>query len=225
MINLFFIVSLVIGEKLEYSAHFGFLRLGKMTLNIEDTLTYKNRKCYRISSYLNSSPGLKFLFSLNDTVEVYTMQDNLLPLSYEEKIKESKYRYHTRLLFNHESLFVICDDTLRDKISKDTYDLLSFWYYFRTIPLVEGDTIRLNIYQSKTNYKIESFIRNGGVVKTALGEFKTKVVVPETKGRGIFGSKGGMEIWYTDDERKLPVQIKTSMKYGTILFKLKEVRY
>jgi hypothetical protein len=33
-----------------------------------------------------------------------------------------------------------------------------------------------------------------------------------------------MEIWYSEDDR-LPVQIRASMKFGSVLFKLREADY
>lgn len=213
-----------VGERLEYTAKFGFLNIGKMTLKITDTITYQNKRCFQLSSLLNSNPHLGFLFSLNDTIEVYTTQDGLLPVLCEEKINEGKYHNHAKLLFNQDSLFVVYDDTFRLEILKDTRDLLSFWYYLRTISLSEAETIRLVIHKSKQNNKIDCLVSQKEKIKTGLGEFEAIKVVLKTKGKGIFGPKGGMEIWYADDENRYPVQIKTRLKFGSILFKLQDVQ-
>jgi hypothetical protein len=62
------------------------------------------------------------------------------------------------------------------------------------------------------------------MIKTPAGEFNTVVVQPQTEGKGIFGAKGGMEIWYSETGR-IPVQIRASMKFGSVLFKLREVKH
>lgn len=224
LISSYLLSAFPIGEQLEYTAKFGFLNIGKMTLEITDTITCQNRKCYRLCSQLNSNKSLGFLFSLNDTIEVYATQDSLLPLFYEERINEGNYQNYSKLFFNQDSLFVVYNDTLRLEILENTRDLLSFWYYLRTIPLLEGDTINLNIHKSKENHKIGCLVGQKEVIKTGLGKFTAIRVVPKTEGKGIFGKKGGMEIWYTDDEKKYPVQIKTRMKFGSIIFKLKGVK-
>ncbi|MEO0094938.1 MAG: hypothetical protein ABIL66_03500, partial [candidate division WOR-3 bacterium] len=61
-----------IGEKLEYEARFGLINLGNMALQIIDTTTVNGKQCYLISSHLNSSSALNYLFILNDTINVTT---------------------------------------------------------------------------------------------------------------------------------------------------------
>jgi len=225
MILLFFALCFTIGEKLEYVGKFSFLTLGYMSLEVKDTITYKDVDCYHLCSTIMSNPTLKFLFSLNDTIEVYTKTHDFLPLFYEEKINEGGYHDHARLSFNHESLSVVYNDSLRFDLLEQSRDLVSFWYYLRTIALVVGDTIPINIHESKENYEIACYIEKRERIETPLGEFNTILVSPQTEGKGIFGAGGGMSIWYSDDDARYPVQIKAKMKIGSVLFKLEEVSY
>lgn len=223
MITLFFLCCFSVGEKLEYAAKFSFLQLGTMTLEVKDTITYRDIDCYVLSSIVTSNPSLRFLFSIHDTVEVYARTHDLLPFFYEEKINEGTYHNHAILHFNQEDLSVTYGDSSAFDIVEDTRDVLTFWYYLRTIPLPVGDTIVLNIHKSKENYEVNCYIQKKEVVKTAAGEFRTLVVSARTDKPGIFGPHGGMEIWYSDDKRRYPVQIRAAMKIGSILFKLQEV--
>ncbi len=225
MIPLLFILCFNPGERLEYEAKWSFLTLGTMTLEIIDTVDYDGFHCYHISSLLTSNPRLSFLFTLNDTIEVYTRTDDLLPLYYEEMINEGKYKSRSRLTFNHDSLVVNYDDTLFLELLENSRDLLSFWYYLRTIALEVGDTIPVNIHKSQENHEILCYVVEEKVVKTPLGEFNAVLVTPQTQGKGIFGSGGGMDIWYSRDEYRYPVLIKAKIKKGSIQFKLKGVRH
>ena len=224
MILVSLLLTFPLGESLEYDAKFSFLTLGKMTLEVRDTLTYEGVHCYLISSVLNSSSGLRFLFSIDDTIEVYTSVETLLPYLYQERINESGYHRKSNVFFDHDSGYASYDDTLRIDITQGTRDLLSFWYYLRQIPLEVGDTIVLSVHNSQENHEISCLVRGQEEVKTGAGTYNTIVVEPRTEGKGIFGAKGGMMIWYSETER-LPVQIKARMKFGSVLFKLKEVRY
>ena len=224
MIVVAFLLSFSLGERLEYDAKFSFLNLGVMILELKDTLTYEGIHCYRISSVLNSTRALRFLFSIDDTIEVYTRSDLLVPLLYREKINESGYRRESNLYFDHETQKVNYDDSLVFSIAHDTRDLLSFWYYLRQIPLLIGDTIILSIHNARENHDIHCLVRGREKVKTGAGEFNTIVVQPQTEGKGIFGAGGGMKIWYSEADR-IPVQIKASMKFGSVLFKLREANY
>ena len=224
MTFLLFILSFGPGERLVYSAKYEFLTIGRMVLEIKDTITYEDRACYLITSILASNPKLNFLFSLNDTVETIMTRDSLLPLWSEEKIHEGKYRVNTRITFDQKEQVAIYDDTLTISTLPATRELLSFWYYLRTLPLAGIDTLKVNVHKSRKNYAIECLITEGEKIKTGIGDFPTILVSPQTKDKGIFGTKGGMAIWYADDTTRYPVQIKTSMKYGKIVFKLQEIK-
>ncbi len=220
---LLFALCFSVGEKLNYVAKFSFLTLGSMTLEIKDTLMYDDAECYHLFSTITSNPTLKFLFSLNDTMEVYTRKEDLLPLFYEERIHEGGYSNHARLSFDHKSQSVVYNDSTEYDLLERSRDLISFWYYLRTIALDVGDTILVNIHESEKNYEIACYVEKKERIKSPLGEFNTILVSPQTEGKGIFGSGGGMSIWYSDDDMRYPVQIKVKMKIGSAIFKLREV--
>lgn len=225
MIALLFLLALSPGEKLVYEAKFAFISLGTMELAIDDSISYNETPCYVLYSILNSNPSLSWLFTLNDTITVYSQIDGLIPLVYEESIHESNYSSSSKILFDHSASFATCDDTITIAISTDTRDMVSFWYYLRTIPLILDDTVHLDVYASMENHTIECPVIKKEVIKTSLGEFNTILVSPKTEGKGVFGSSGSMDIWYSDDSNRFPVRIKARMKTGSILFTLKEVVY
>ncbi len=223
MIALLLMIALFPGERLEYVASFSFLNLGSMTLEIRDTLTYQDQPCFHLSSLLNSAPGFAFLFTLNDTVDVYSTTQDLLPLYYTEQKHESNYHNSSRIRFDHDSLTARYDDTLAVDILEGSRDVVSFWYYLRTVPLTVGDTITVNIHASRKNHLIPCHVIRQEIIKTPLGEFNTVLVSPRVTERGIFGAGGGMDIWYSIDTQRYPVQIRAKMKIGSVLFKLKEI--
>jgi hypothetical protein len=51
---------------------------------------------------------------------------------------------------------------------------------------------------------------------TPLGRFKTIVIQPLLKSEGIFARTGDMFIWLTDDDRRIPVQMKSKVVVGSI---------
>jgi len=53
-------------------------------------------------------------------------------------------------------------------------------------------------------------------IVTPVGRFKTIVVHPLLKSEGIFARTGDMFIWLTDDERRIPVQMKSKVIVGSI---------
>lgn len=224
MILLLLLLGFVPGEQLEFSAHYGFLNIGRMTMAVTDTLTYEGKSCLTIVSILNSNPGLNFLFSLNDTITAVTTRDQLLPCYVEEHLHEGKFTSHTRQVFDQNEGKVVYDDTLTVPISADTRDLLSFWYYLRTVNLEIGQSWLINVHKSKKNYRVACPVIKRETIETNAGSFSTLLLEPQTEDKGIFGTRGTMAIWYADTAGRYPVQIKTAIKYGKITFKLQRIQ-
>jgi hypothetical protein len=61
-------------------------------------------------------------------------------------------------------------------------------------------------------------------VKTPAGKFQCVVVEPLLRAGGIFKNKGRLVIWLTDDERRIPVQMKSKVMIGSIKVVLQEIR-
>ncbi|MBI4667829.1 MAG: DUF3108 domain-containing protein [Elusimicrobia bacterium] len=58
------------------------------------------------------------------------------------------------------------------------------------------------------------------------GEFHCLVVEPSLRGEGIFIQKGkSMQIWLTDDSRKIPVLVKAEVFIGSVRAELEEIVY
>jgi hypothetical protein len=59
-------------------------------------------------------------------------------------------------------------------------------------------------------------------MKTVLGQVWTLKVEPEVFGEGhLLRGKGTMSLWYTDDERRIPVKARINNDLGTLDIKLK----
>jgi hypothetical protein len=56
-------------------------------------------------------------------------------------------------------------------------------------------------------------------IKTAAGTFQTIRVEP-TADAGVVKNRGNIWIWYTDDYRHLPVQMRARLFWGTITLRL-----
>jgi len=54
------------------------------------------------------------------------------------------------------------------------------------------------------------------------GEFETLRVKAEPLS-GAMKAKGVLWVWFSDDERRVPVQMKSKLGYGTLMFKLQRI--
>jgi hypothetical protein len=54
------------------------------------------------------------------------------------------------------------------------------------------------------------------------GTFDAIVVSPSIKANGLFSENGNAEIWFTDDERRLPVKIKSKFAKVSLTFAMQK---
>jgi len=60
-------------------------------------------------------------------------------------------------------------------------------------------------------------------VTTPAGTFRTIRVEPRSENEGLIGKGKNLVLWLTDDEKKMPVQIRSKLKVGTLVGKLKAI--
>ena len=98
-------------------------------------------------------------------------------------------------------------------------DLLTGVYYIASQPLEVGHNFVVPLVDAMHNVPVTIKVEGLEEIKTPLGTFKTIRVQP-TAAAGVVKNRGNIWIWYTDDERHLPVQMRARLFWGTITFRL-----
>ena len=98
-------------------------------------------------------------------------------------------------------------------------DLLTGVFYLESQPLVVGHNFVIPVVDAMHNVPVTMKVEGREEVKTPLGSFKTIRVQP-TAAAGVVKNRGNIWIWYTDDDRHLPVQMRARLFWGTITFRL-----
>jgi hypothetical protein len=98
-------------------------------------------------------------------------------------------------------------------------DLLTGIYYASSQPMVLGHSFVIPVVDALRTVPVTMKVEGREEIKTALGTFKTLRVQP-TADAGVVKNRGNIWIWYTDDERHLPVQMRARLFWGTITFRL-----
>ncbi len=98
-------------------------------------------------------------------------------------------------------------------------DLLSAIFYAASQPIELGHNFVIPVLDSTRTVPVTMKVEGREEIKTPLGSFKTLRVHP-TADAGVVKNRGDIWIWYTDDERHLPVQMRARLFWGTITFRL-----
>ena len=61
-------------------------------------------------------------------------------------------------------------------------------------------------------------------IKVPAGTFDAIVIRPSVKSKGIFSENGQAEVWLSDDERHIMLQLKSKLSFGSLNLYLKSYR-
>ncbi len=101
-------------------------------------------------------------------------------------------------------------------------DSLSGIFYVGSQNLVVGQDFRWPLADAMRTVSVLMKVEAKEEVKTPAGTFQAIRVQP-TADAGVVKNRGTITIWYTDDARHLPVQIRAKLLWGTITFHLQSI--
>lgn len=101
-------------------------------------------------------------------------------------------------------------------------DVVSGFFYAASLDLALGSsqTFPVNDGGKTTDVKIDVEGRNR--IKVPYGEFQALRVKAEPVSGPLKG-KGVLWVWFTDDARHIPLQLKSKLGFATLLFQLQRV--
>jgi hypothetical protein len=101
-------------------------------------------------------------------------------------------------------------------------DSLSAIFYAASQRMVVGQNIKFPLADSMRTVTVTMKVEAKEEIKTPAGTFQTIRVQP-TAEEGIVKNRGNIWIWYSDDARHIPVQIRARLFWGTITFHLQSI--
>jgi hypothetical protein len=95
-------------------------------------------------------------------------------------------------------------------------DMLSSFYFTRTLELRAGGEYSFDVFSDGDVFPLKVIVdKKIEKVKVEAGEFECLKITPLIVGDAIFRAKEGkMTIWLTNDERKMPVLIRSKVAVG-----------
>lgn len=101
-------------------------------------------------------------------------------------------------------------------------DSLSGIFYVGSQNLVVGQDFRMPLADAMRTVSVLLKVEAREEVKTPAGTFSAIRVQP-TADAGVVKNRGTITIWYSDDARHIPVQIRAKLLWGTITFHLQSI--
>jgi hypothetical protein len=199
------------GELLEYDVKLGFLgKRGEGHMAVVGLDTVRGRTTYQLEmAYQGGVP----LARVRDHFRSWVDVTNLVTLrSIEDTHQINRKRYKHFELFPEDQRWERADKVESgDMPTTIPLDQMSFFYFVRSVPLEVGKEYTFNRYYKESGNPVILQVLKKDTVKVPAGTFPTVVVRPIIRSSGLFGQGGEAELYFTDDDRRLLVMMKSKV--------------
>jgi hypothetical protein len=163
--------------------------------------------------------GGTFFYKVNDVIQSWMDTTNLASLRFASDLEEgSRIREKRYEIYPDRRVYVetTASDTSAQPSVAQPLDDASFLYFIRTVPLRVGENLEFNRYFRPDRNPVRIRVVRRERVTVPAGTFDAVVLRPSIKTKGIFAENGQAEVWISDDERRLVLQLKSRLSFGSL---------
>jgi len=212
------------GERLVYNVKIGWFGVGEAEMTMEGVDTVDGHVTYHARMTIRGGLGPA---KVDDDSQSWFDVASLASWRFLQDIHEVNYK-------SFRDYRMHPDQGIWDRADNDESGLLgsllplddiSFVYFLRTLPLEVGEDYSYARYFKDDGNPVVVKVVRRAVRKEDSGTYHTIVVKPVIRTRGLFSEGGKAELYFTDDERKLLVYLKTDLKGfpGSLTLHLKSI--
>jgi hypothetical protein len=195
-------IAVVPGERLDYGLRYGPVTIGTLVLETLEPETVGTDECWHFRADLELTRSFSWLFWANYRLETWCRVSDMVTLRSYKRTREPHYRAEWTADFDPGRSIVSYSDGETLATDSCVRDLLSTWYYFRTLSLAPGDTVSAALHVDRHNYQLVAVARAEKTVRTPAGVFDCIAVVPSSG--GPLGT-----VYLSNDAERIPAAIRT----------------
>lgn len=211
-----------VGERLEYNLKWGIFSVGSAVMEVlsEDSQDTDGPKIIRFSVRTNSFADTfyKVRTQISSTIDpLFTRA-----LRYEKSQREGSTRREIVVDYDYdrgEARYVQNDSSpVVTTIPGPVFDPLSIAYFFRLHPLQPGGETLLPTCDGKRFRQVIVRASQRETIKLPMGKVVAIGTTPAMENLGgVFNKspKGMLRVWYSDDERRVPVRVSSKVIVGS----------
>ncbi len=210
-----------VGERLEYEVKWGFLNLGRATLEVAGIDTIRDRESLHIRFLIESRNFVVYrLHNVWDSwIGLHDFASRRFVQDHQEGGREYRNVYE---IFPDSGFYRREGVDTTAATSVQPLDDAAFFYFVRTVDLVPGERYEFDRYFKPDRNPVVLEVLERDTIDVPAGRFATLVVRPIIKGGGIFKEGAEGQMWITDDARRVVVQIKSKfIGIGSITMRLR----
>lgn len=214
------------------------MEAGEVDLQLLGDAEYKNKKAWKIVFTAHSSGRLTKVagMKIDDEYIFFTEPQTFCALGASEKLREGKRKRQIEVEYLRETNqlhFREMDDSVnppklkKDEIKSDipscVQDPLSALYFFRLSELRPDHDQKFVLGYNDRIKEVKAHVEKLESIETPAGKFNAWNVSTSALMGGLFKDGGQFKIWFSADQRKVPLQFEVKVSLGKVFGKLKSM--
>jgi hypothetical protein len=206
-----------VNKQFIYYIYWTGIRAGKAVLHYQST-----PEGISIKTHATSSAFISLFYKVDDMAQSILYPDGY-PKKFTLKVRQGRHKRDKATYFGKSAdgkTQKIVFHNIRDEdifeyyFDTPAYDPLSAFHEMTKRDLSVGKSYYIDIFDNEKLWNTEVQVLRKEKVRVPAGEYDTLVVKPILQSEGIFPKTGEITIWATDDDRKLPVLMKSKARIG-----------
>lgn len=216
--------AFVDGEFLEYRLHYGVINAGTATLEVKKVeKKVGGRDLYHIVGSGRSRGAFDWFFKVRDRYETYLDVDGVFPWMFVRNISEGGYKKKQTYKFSQTKNLVDNGKGKKFEIPHGVQDMLSAFYYARTIDYKnakKGEIFTIWSFVDNEVWPLKIRFNGRETIKVSGKKYKAMKFNPVVQEGRLFEDEKDVTVWISDDENKIPLLAKGNVLVGSVKMEL-----
>ncbi len=213
--------SFQVGEQLTYEISWLNMTAGTAVMAVNDAGMDGARPLAKLITTAKSRPVITKFFPVDNRVESIVDPATLFPEHLFFKRREGKKKEDIEYAFHQKEGTVTVikgGETETLEMPSGTQDVISCLYYARSeLSFQPGSSLTMNVFHDKKNRKLDVRVEEIETVSGPWGEVEAARVLVVMPFQGLFLNQGNIRVWFTNDDRRIPVRMKAKVIIGSIV--------
>lgn len=207
------------GQTLNYEGEWRFFTAGVATVRIDQAGNMNH-----VTATADSTGVVALLYRVQDRFESYFDAKTLCSAKLVKHAEEGSHRRETVITYDYPRGKSVLDErnlktNQQKKVENDipgcVTDIVSGVLYVSSLPLQVGQSYVFPVNDGGKTVTVQAKVEGKEQIKTPAGTFQTVRLGSEGNSE-VLKNRGRISIWYTDDDRHLPVQFRAKLFWGTL---------
>ncbi len=211
-----------VGERFQYAAKLGFLRLGTAWLSVTGIDTVRGAESFVFEFGLDAAAPF---YKSRNVMQSWTgTQDLISRRFHKDMVENGKARQYYYDIFPDSQVYTQERKTGDHPSVSNPLDDAAFFYFLRTVPLEVGKTYHYDRYFRRELNPVSIKVTKREKMELPDGrQVQCLILNPEVGEEGVFAPRAKALLWITDDEQRIPVQIRSKLPFGTVTLQLEKI--